>query len=204
MSPVALIAVAGAATAVAALALVAALLARGRAGRRATDEQLRRSRAEVEALGHQVATLAGEVERAQEAARAAGRAAQADREYVITSLAQPGGGDGPGERVVVGIGRRSLGEALEEQLVAALARRRRATARPVTGLVVRTAAVAHGVRRALSPDVLDRAAAEAHVARRRSRRDRRRQEREARRLLRAVRTQRVQESGEPGRGQDAA
>lgn len=76
--------------------------------------------------------------------------------------------------------------ALEEQLVATLARQRAVSgvrARAVD-VAVRTVALGHGVRRALQPEVLDRASAEAHIARRRSRRLRKRELREARRLLR--------------------
>ena len=54
-------------------------------------------------------------------------------------------------------------------------------------LAVQGVALAHGVRRAVSPATLDRAAAEAHVARRRARRTRRAELREARRLVRHVR-----------------
>jgi hypothetical protein len=82
-----------------------------------------------------------------------------------------------------------VGRVLQEQLVGALARQQdvsRLRARAVD-VVVRTVALGAGVRRALSPDVLDRAAAEAHVARRRSRRERRRELREARRVVRGAR-----------------
>lgn len=153
------------------------------------EEELTRSRADVEALAQRVDVLGREVVAAR-------------REYVITSLgdrddAPAGTPPRPGPRV---------GELVEDRLVRSLARsdggsgvRGRAA-----DLVVRTVAVGHGVRRAMSPEVLDRAAATAQVARRRSRRDRRRELRDARRLLRAVRAteQRQQTTGRDDRGQD--
>ena len=161
--------------------LLTALLLRSRRRRRAAlDATLARSREEIDSLSRKVAELSTEVDRArQETAR--------DREYVITSL-------GDGERPEAGTGllpasvRPPVGRLVEDRLVEALARRPGASAVPagVVDLVVRTVALGHGLRRALSPDVLDRAVAEAQVARRRSRRSRRREVREARRLVRAV------------------
>jgi hypothetical protein len=119
--------------------------------------------------------------------------ADQDREYVITSLGDLDDGEHPAQvaRLAAAPARPAVGMILEQQLVGALAKQRDQSllrARAVD-VVVRTVALGHGVRRALSPDVRDRAAAEAHVARRRSRRERKREEREARRLLRAVKAQ---------------
>ncbi len=166
------------------LAAVVVLRGRARRRRQALDQELVRSRDEVDALSQKLEQLAGEVARSQ-------RTAELDREYVITSL---GAGADPGLPVrpagaVPDVpstpDRRLVGRAIEHQLVVALARRSRASLVEARGteLVVKAMALGHGVRRALSPDVLDRAAAEAQVARRRSRRDRRREIREARRSL---------------------
>ncbi len=115
--------------------------------------------------------------------------AAADREYVITTLAEatlttttrddvlPQRPAAPGieHRVVEHLGRLDDGTAVRRRLVEA---------------GVSLLATVHGARRALRPEHLDRAAAEAHVARRRSRRLRRAELREAKRLLRAVKAQR--------------
>jgi hypothetical protein len=160
----------------------------GRQQRERLDAELARSRAQIHALSERVEELAGEL---VDARRAAQEVTRSDRGYVITSI----GNADPS----VALPARPVGEVVEEQLVEALARRRNGS--PLRGrsvdAVVRAVALGHGVRRALSPDVLDRAAAEANVARRRSRRERKREVREARRLLRAVRTRR-------GAGEDAA
>jgi hypothetical protein len=138
-------------------------------------------------------------ELSDEVVEARARADQ-DREYVITSLGdpdelalRPAGPAAPA--------RPQVGELLEQRLVAELARHRDGSAlrTRAVDVVVKVVALGHGVRRALSPDVVDRAAAEAHVARRRSRRSRKREEREARRLLRAVKAQ-----SRPGRDQGHA
>jgi hypothetical protein len=154
---------------------VAALLRRSsRRQRAALDEALVRSRDEVELLSRKLEQLSDEVGLARQ------RADQ-DREYVITSL-------GTGEPTETVLARahapsRPPTGIIEDQLVEALARQPRSLVRSrAVELVVRTVALGHGVRRALSADVLDRAAAEAHVARRRSRRDRRRLLRQARRM----------------------
>jgi hypothetical protein len=170
------------------LCLLGGLLLAHAARRRraALDAELARSRTDVESLSRKVEELSDEVVRAR-------HAAELDREYVITSLAGEGGADVPPQvgaphLPVTSPVRPPVGQVLENQLVDALARRPQgsaARARAVD-LVVRTVSVAHGLRRALSPDVLDRAAAEAHVARRRSRRQRRREVRQARRLVRGV------------------
>jgi hypothetical protein len=169
------------------LALCAALagwlgVRAARRRRAVLDAELARARHEVDSLSRKVAELSDDV------TRAARRTADQDREYVITSL-----GDGdpapepPAAQLVLGPSRAPVGKVLEDQLVEVLARQpveSTGRARAVQ-LVIRTVSVGHGLRRALSPDVLDRAAAEAHVARRRSRRQRRRQVRHARRLVRA-------------------
>jgi hypothetical protein len=136
------------------------------------DAALVRSRDEVQTLCRRVEELADEVSRA-------GAAGERDRGYVITSMgdqvAVPPGGDV--QELVVPAARAGLTTRLEQRLLAAAAQGAAGApqhARTVQ-LTVRVLALAHGVRRALSPDVLDRAAAEAHVARRRSRRARRRQ-----------------------------
>ena len=167
-----------------AAALVVSLWTARRAARsrRALDAELTRSRDEVQLLSRKVEELSDDVAHAR-------RAAEQDREYVITSL---GGEREPGspfaQDLALSTSAPALGKQVEDRLVAALARQPSASPVRVRAVAaaVRVVAVAHGVRRAMSPDVLDRAAAEAHVARRRSRRDRRKQERQARRLVRAV------------------
>ncbi len=117
--------------------------------------------------------------------------ADQDREYVITSLGDPDAETAHVVRLTEAPDRPAASALLEQQLLGTRARHRDRSAlrARAVDVVVRTVALGHGVRRALAPDVLDRAAAEAHVARRRSRRDRKREEREARRLLRAVKAQ---------------
>lgn len=192
MDPVAQVVVLVAVVALAVAGCVAVAWRRARSVARrqaALDAEVARSRAEVESLSRRVEELSEEVVRAR-------RLADEDREYVITSLGDhvPGAGVVAQDNgaVVAGPERRPVARLLEDQVVQALSRRTDPppVRRSVTQLAVRTLSVAHGVRRALSPDVLDRAAAEAHVARRRSRRERKREIREARKLLRAVSTQR--------------
>lgn len=189
--------VVAAALAVAALAVAAlgAVLLLARGGRARPDtlaDDLARSRADVEALSRRVTDLAEEL-------RETRRVAAADREHVITSL---GGEPAPPDPGVVEAlllpSRRPVprrlraGRLVEQHVLEALSRRERTrTSGRLTGTVVRAVAFGHGVRRALSPDNLDRAAAEAHVARRRSRRTRRKELRDARRLLRSVKAQDV-------------
>jgi hypothetical protein len=175
------------------LTAVVVVIRSGRARRAQQAAELDRSRAEVESLTRRVEELSQDVDRNR-------RAALEDREYVITSLAEAERGElrdrrtGAGRVVLSPNGpvpdRRPLGELVEDHLVAGLARNQDGSAfrSRAVDLVVRTVALGHGVRQALSPDNLDRAAAEAHVARRRSRRVRKRELREARRLLRVVRT----------------
>ena len=158
-----------------------------RARRERLEQELLQSRADVTALGRRLDDLGHEVRQARSAAdRAAARSAQlasrTEREFVITSLA-----DADAARPRRHAGSRRTGSLLEERLVRAASRHSGSgSAAVATRLAVQAAALGHGVRRALSPDVLDRAAAEATVARRRSRRDRKRELREARRVLRTV------------------
>ena len=179
-----------AAAAVAAVLVVLRLAVTAR--REAREEQARqsaaaaelaRSRAEVEALSRRLEDVAAQLEHVR---RDAARSRDRQPEYVITTLTA----NGESERLPEPP-QRPVSDVLEDQLVDALARHREGSPlrSRVVDVVVRTVSLGHGVRRALSPDVLDRAAAEAHVARRRSRRERRREVREARRLVRAVREQ---------------
>jgi hypothetical protein len=194
-------------TAASALAVGSALLVLGVMRRRARsralayEQQLAASAAQIERLGEQVEELSADVARVEAARRATARSVRAE-EYVITTLADTLAGaesaaaaHAVDEVPVAGAaGRSPRGPArprldLEGQLVGVLARQRGTTMvrdRAVE-LVVHGVAVAHGVRRALRPDTLDRAAAEAHVARRRSRRLRRAEIREARKLVRVLR-----------------
>ena len=82
---------------------------------------------------------------------------------------------------------------VQERFVGLLARYQNASAAKsvAVDVAVKTVALGHGVRRALSPDVLDRVSAEAHIARRRSRRDRRQELREAKRRARELRAQKT-------------
>jgi len=165
-------------------------LARERA---AVEAELARSQASVARLTVQVEALAMQLTEVRTALQDA-RARQP--EYVITSLshATVTGQAPPAPAVPALLAPRTTAAGhLEEQLVGALARQQDVSPfrAHVVELVVKTVALGHGVRRALSPDVLDRAAAESHVARRRSRRNRKREEREAKRLLRAVKEQRA-------------
>jgi hypothetical protein len=175
--------------------------AQAQARAQAYEQRLAASAAQLERLGDRVEELSADVARAAASQRATARAARAD-EYVITTLADTLAGAGhlaatpddaglPASRLAAGRSARVTRPRLdlEGHLVGALARHRGTTAvrdRAVE-IVVQGAALAHGVRRALRPDTLDRAAAEAHVARRRSRRLRRAEVREARKLVRVLR-----------------
>ena len=179
--------------AVVALLVVLVALQRRAAAERGRRERLEQelvaSRTDVTALGRRLDDLGREVLEARHTAeRAAARSEELttrpEREFVITSLADPGTPPGPAASGRVPAG---SGSVLEERLARAVGRRTGTPSGDVaTRLVVGAAALGHGVRRALSPDVLDRAAAEASVARRRSRRDRKRELREARRGWRTV------------------
>jgi hypothetical protein len=186
MEPGALVGAVALGLAVVLLAWLLTLRARRAASARrdALAAELARSRSDVDALTRRVTELADEL-------REARQVAAADHEYVITSLGQPGtGGQGVVDAVLLEPRRPALGRVLEDRLVGLLNRRTGSPGR-IAGAVLRTVAVGHGVRRALSPDILDRAAAESQVARRRSRRTRRKELRDARRLLRAVKDQDV-------------
>jgi len=168
------------------LAAGAGVLAVRRSRRRqaALDALLERSRSEVESLSAKVEQLSAEVQ--------AGRAAQQRREqeletvrergYVITTLA----GQAADAGAVTAPGRPL--RRLEDRVLGGLAGDRSRLGSRAVDAVVEVMALGHGVRRALAPENLDRAAAEAHLARRRSRRTRRQEVRQARRVLRAVRT----------------
>ncbi|WP_148574923.1 hypothetical protein [Nocardioides caldifontis] len=193
---------AAAAVAVVAVLVVVLAVAAVRRSKRASlarEQQLlaelRTSRDAVDALHQRVEELSDEVVEAR-------RVADLDREYVITSLGDP---DelAPVRLDLARAPQPPVADLLEERLVSTLARQRRGPlGRRAVDAVVRTVALGHGVRRALSPDVLDRAAAEAHVARRRSRRNRKREERQARRLLRIVKAQ-SRSRGQGGEGHAA-
>ena len=179
--------------------VVALLVALVTVRRRAAAEQARRqdlehaleqARTDVAALGTRLDVLGHEVLEARHTAeRAAARSAQpasrTEREFVITSL-----GDTEQHPPRQPAGASQTGSGLQPRLFAGLLRAVSRHDGPPSGaaaeLLVKAAALGHGVRRALSPDVLDRAAAAATVARRRSRRDRKRELREARRVLRSV------------------
>ncbi len=165
--------------------------ARRAAERAALEDGLQRSQQQVEALSDRVEALSDEVR----TARQASVAAAADREYVITTLNEVAGVPpaSPAQHPVV---------HAEERLVEGLGRIDRGSlvGRRVVEAGVSVIATVHGVRRALQPEHLDRAAAEAHVARRRSRRQRRAELREAKRLLRAVKAQRPVRLSDSGDG----
>ena len=172
------------------LLLVRSRAAAERARRERLERELVQARTDVATLGRRLDDLGGEVVEArrtaeQAAARSAQLAGRTEREFVITSLGDPGP-ELPRERA----SSRTAASLLEETLVRAASRRGGSSSgAAAAGLVVKAAALSHGMRRALSPDVLDRAAAEATVARRRSRRERKRELREARRVVRSVQEQ---------------
>ncbi len=174
-----------------ALGLLLALALVVRSGRRRAaaeradlEEGLRRSREQVEALARRVEDLTSDVQSAR-------RATVEDREYVITTLAEAAGATVA--RAEVPAPRPAVPLDVEQRVVEGLGRidDRSALGRRVVDTGVGLLAAVHGVRRALRAEHLDRAAAEAHVARRRSRRLRRQELREAKRLLRAVKAQRL-------------
>jgi hypothetical protein len=180
---------AGALLALGLLGLAARARSRAAAERRLLEEGLRRSREQVDALAGRVEELSAQVD----TARRATDSAAADREYVITTLHQATlSTDEPAQPLA------HVPLHVEERLVEGLGRIDRASlvGRRVVEAGVSVIATVHGVRRALQAEHLDRAAAEAHVARRRSRRQRRQELREAKRLLRAVKAQRPSRVGE--------
>ena len=192
---------------VAALVVLALVLAsrRDRRSRLHLEQQLAGSRREMDQLVEQVEHLAAEV--ADRSRRAAD-----DHEYVITTLTEAAQVTGRSADDLRTLGRSgaapdpvvSASRALEEQAVARLSTLDTSTRLGVllTSGGVKAVALGHGLRRALTRDNIDRAAAEAHVARRRSRRTRRQELREARRLLRAMRAQQL-EAATAGRARDA-
>ncbi len=162
----------------------------------AYEQQLARSQQQIDRLGARVDELSADVARAGTVARTS-EAPRAEQ-YLITTLAEVVDDGEPDtfprrpsrEVAVPEPGRRpQVGAALEGRLVGALARHQGVSSvrDRAVDLAVQGVALAHGVRRAMSPEILDRAAAEAHVARRRSRRARRAEVREARRLVRHLR-----------------
>ena len=179
----------------------------------AYEQQLARSQQQIDRLGARVEELTADVARAGTVARTS-RAPQA-QQYLITTLAEVDGDPDPSphrparEVAVPEPPRRSqVGVALEGRIVGALARHQGVSSvrDRAVDLAVQGVALAHGVRRAMSPEVLDRAAAEAHVARRRSRRARRAEVREARRLVRHLRASggvpvTIQAAGPEGRAE---
>ena len=197
MTPEVMIGV-GAAVVAGLVALALAVAARrDRRSRLHVEQELARSRREMDQLAQQVEHLAGEVSDSR-------RRAAEGHEYVITTLSeatqvtQVAGAPPrdlrtmPSARSVPDVAV-PLAQALEEQAVARLATLDTGTRAGalLAGAGVRAVALTHGVRRALTRENLDRASAEALVARRRSRRTRRQELREARRLLRAVRAQQL-------------
>lgn len=196
-------------TVAATLGLIALVVLLRRASRRRAAErarehaqQLARSQDRIDRLEDRIEALAKDVEQASSAPRQ-GSAARGPRsgDYLITSLVEhdddrPVRGGRRDEVAVPEAEVRSsttlvaaVAGAVETQVVAALARHQGVSSLRdrVVDLGVHGVALAHGVRRALSAETLDRAAAEAHVARRRSRRVRRAEVREARRLVRHLR-----------------
>jgi hypothetical protein len=175
-------------------AVLATAARRARRSRRRVEEQLAGSRSEVAELAAQVTRLAAEVE--------AGRRRTAeDHGYVITTLSEAAQVSGRVPAPGLGPSGTPLAEVVEQQAVSRLARVDTSTrvGTRLAELGVKALALAHGVRRATTQENLDRAAAEAHVARRRSRRTRRQELREARRLLRTVRAQQpMREQGSQG------
>lgn len=168
-----------------ALLLVRAQRRRTAARARAYEHRLAQSATEIERLGDRLDALSAEVARAEATSLASTRSSRAE-EYVITTLTGLPQRDRVGARVG---GRMGARVDLEGQLVSALARQRGGSVLRdrAVDVVVQGVALAHGLRRALRPDTLDRAAAEAQVARRRSRRLRRAEIREARKLVRVLR-----------------
>lgn len=181
MDPVALVA----AAAFVLMVVVGALAWSARSSRQPAGRALAQAQQDVEALAARVCELSAEVDRV----RREGREHEgAGREYVITTLGSAPG-QPPRDTGAVALAGPSAGALLQRRLVAAI---RRSTAdRPaeevLVTLAVRTVAVGHGVRRALSAENRDRIAWEMRRAARASRRSRRREVRAARREARARR-----------------
>lgn len=173
-----------------AVGVVVALVLRGeRSRRRQLDAELTLARSEVGALVQRLDEVSAEI---AEARRSSVADRAAEREYVITTIGEVDLTDAQAAEAgrFTAAPPPSASRLMEERLVEALSRQRegsRLRSSTVT-VAVKVAAASHGVRRALRPEVRDRAAAEAYVARRQSRRARRHELREARRLLRVVRS----------------
>ena len=170
--------------------VVVALVLRGeRSRRRQVDSELALARRQVEALEQRLDEVSAEV---AETRRSSVPDRLAEREYVITTIGEVDRTDIEPSRAgrLAAAPVASPGRMVEERLLETLARQRDGSRlrTSAVGVAVKVTAASHGVRRALRPEVRDRAAAEAYVARRRSRRARRQELREARRLLRVVRS----------------
>jgi hypothetical protein len=203
-------------TAATTLGLIALVLVVRRGRRRRTAAlaeaaaQLARSQQQIDRLEARVEELSADVARAESVART-----RRPEQYVITTLSDVVGDDTDGasprqsREVAVPSApprRPQLGAALEGRIVGSLARHQGVSSvrDRAVDLAVQGVALAHGVRRALNPETLDRAAAEAHVARRRSRRVRRAEVREARRLVRHLRTSEGPVTIQTARARDVA
>lgn len=177
----------------------------------AYEQQLARSQQQIDRLGARVEELSADVARAESVART-----RRPEQYVITTLSDgvaddtdTGASPRPSREVAVPSAtprRPQLGAALEGRIVGSLARHQGVSSvrDRAVDLAVQGVALAHGVRRAVSPETLDRAAAEAHVARRRSRRVRRAEVREARRLVRHLRASEGPVTIQSARARDVA
>jgi hypothetical protein len=186
MNPVAL-----AAAAALVLLLVCAGLVRSLRSARSSRRRADQAQQELASLVARVDELAGEVRRA---GRQRHERAADGREYVITTLGTPEPDRTGRDGAAVSLSgtpsvRGPAGAALQRRLVTAI---RRSTAdRPaeevLVSLAVRTVAVGHGVRRALSAENRDRIGWEMRRAMRHSRRVRRQELRAARREARARR-----------------
>lgn len=177
------------ASVLAAVVVVALVLRAERSRKRQADAELVRARHQIDALEQRLDEVSAEV---AEVNRQRALDQAADREYVITTMGEVEQTDVAGAqagrlRVSPPV---SVARLAEQRLLASLARHQGGSRlhSSTVGVAVKVVAAGHGVRRALRPEVLDRAAAEAFVARRSSRRARRQELREARRLLRVVRS----------------
>ena len=172
-----------------------------RSQRERLDAELRASRDEVARLSRRVTELADEVTETR-------RAAAADRDHVITSLARAGGeGDGDLSPLLSYDDRErpAVGRVVEEQLVGVLARHRDGS-----GSVPEPSTWSSGPSRSATayagrsrPRSWTARPPRPDAARRRSRRERRREVREARRLVRGARIAAGGRQRRPTPGRDA-